>query len=258
MIFRLAALAVLAAGSMMAWHDPVHARITRAALESLPTGMQRQWASESERLIVRYSLYPDIYANAGPQDRARMKVYCEVAGRPIHNVTWKRPEDMSSLEYLLNNVVAAIRARDGAAGAQFAGTLAHLIEDSTCPAHALLPQDSPLNLMKELLPPPPEKRDIVLHSVIEHSSPEFDLGARVPEAVGTTVNNAAGALLDRIYAAIHANRGDLIELVRAVYADDERTVDRFRLKGARVGAEILADAYRTAFVLAERSSEPQR
>lgn len=140
--------------------------------------------------------------------------------------------------------------RQWAAGAQFAGTLAHFIEDSTCPTHALLPQDSPLNLMQELLPPPPGKEKIARHTIIEHSSPEFDLGARQSQAAGATVSAAAASLLDRIYAGIHANRGDLIELVRAVYADDQATMDRFRLKGAVAGAEILADAYRTAFDLA--------
>lgn len=250
---RLAVVALLVAGSSRAWHDPVHARITRAALGSLPPAMQRQWAAESERLIVRYCLYPDIYANASPDDRARMKPYCEVAGRAIHNVTWKRFDDLASLEYLLENVIGSVRSGDSAAGAQFAGTLAHLVEDSTCPAHALIPMDSPLNLMKDLLPPPPAKRDVVLHTLIEHSSPAFDLGSRVPQSAGNSANAAADLLLDRIYATIRANRGDLIDLVRAVYADDEPAIDRFRLKGARAGAEILADAYFTAFSLAGAS-----
>lgn len=250
MKLRIAFLAALAAGSLPAWHDPVHARITRAALRSLPPGMQRQWAAEADQLISRYSLYPDIYANASPEERASIQTYCEVAGRPIHNVTWKHAEDTASLEYLLDHLVAAIRSGNASAGARYAGTLAHFIEDSTCPAHALLPQDSPLNLMKELLPPPPGKEKIVLHTIIEHSSPEFDLGSRPSQAAGASVPAAADALLNRVYAAIHANRGDLIQLVRAVYADDQQTMDQLRLKGARAGAEILADAYRTAFDLA--------
>ncbi len=82
-----------------------------------------------------------------------MKAFCEVRGRPIHNVNWRRGEDLEAIEYLLRNIAAAIRSGDAALAAQYAGTMAHFIEDSTCPAHALTPSDSPLNLMKDLMPP---------------------------------------------------------------------------------------------------------
>ena len=41
---------------------------------------------------------------------------------------------------------------------------------------------------------------------------------------------AAADLLDRTDAAIKFNRADLIELVRATYAGDEQTMDKFRHK----------------------------
>ncbi len=232
-----------------AWHDPVHELITRVALQSLPPYMRQLWAGEASNLSSRYCLYPDFYHNAEPAEKTRMKIFCEVSGRPIHNVTWKRSEDIQSLEYLLGKVADSIRSRDPEAAAQYAGTLAHFIEDSTCPAHSLTPPDSPLSLMKELLPPPAGMQDIKLHTVIERSSPAFDLGSRSPQAAGRSVQQAAAALLDRIYSAIRVNRAGLIELVRATYANDQAAMDRFRLRGATSGAEILADAYYTAFSL---------
>jgi YVTN family beta-propeller protein len=238
------------ARSVMAWHDPVHELITRVALQSLPPSMRRHWAAESTKLTSRYCLYPDIYHNAEPAEKARMKAFCEVGGRPIHNVTWKRGEDIQSLEYLLRNVADGIQSRDSEAAAQYAGTLAHFIEDSTCPAHALTPPDSPLSLMRDLLPPPAGKEGIRLHTVIERSSPPFDLDSRAPQTAGGTLQQAAATLLDHIYSAIRGNRAGLIELVRAAYADDQAAMDRFRLKAATTGAEILADAYYTAFSLA--------
>jgi hypothetical protein len=237
------------ASTLWAWHDPVHELITRAALQSLPQALRQQWTAEASNLTRRYCLYPDIYANADPAEKARLKIFCETGGRPIHNVTWKRAEDLQSLEYLLRNVSDGIRSRDGATAAQYAGTLAHFIEDSTCPAHALTPPDSPLNLMRDLLPPPPGKADIRLHTVIERSSPEFNIDSRQPRSAGGTVSEAAATLLDRIYASIRVNRAGLIELVRATYSDDQSTMDRFRLKAATAGAEILSDAYFTAFSL---------
>jgi hypothetical protein len=94
--------------------------------------------------------------------------------------------------------------------------------------------------MKELLPPPPGKQGIQLHTIIEHSSPEFDLGSRAPHIA------TPQQLLDRCYAIIRQNRGNLIELVKLVYAGDETGMDRFRLESGTAGAGLLADAYFSA------------
>ncbi len=225
-----------------AWHDPVHARITRAALHSLPPAMQRLWAAQGDRLILEYSLYPDTYAHVLPATREAMRPFCEVRGRNIHNVTWDGREDIESLEYLREGIVRSMRETDPEAAARFAGVLAHFLEDSTCPAHALTPVDSPLDLMKVMLPPPAGKEDIQLHRLIEASSPEFDLGARVP------VQQSAAKLLERCYRIVKENRWDLAEIVRALYTDDRPALDGYRLRAAKAGAELLADAYYTALV----------
>jgi hypothetical protein len=248
---RLAAAYFLAASVSQAWHDPVHALITRAAIESLPMQMRQFWGKETDPLIARYCLYPDEYHNASADRRAVMQPYCEVNGRAIHNVTWTRGEDIESLEYLLVRLVKNIQSRDVEAAAQYAGTLAHMLEDSTCTAHALSPNDSPLNTMRELLPPPTGKEDIRLHTIIERGAPEFNLGTRAPRSAGVNITEAAASLLDRTYKAIKSNRANLIELVRATYADDVQGMDKFRHKASVFGAELLADAYYTAFVLAK-------
>jgi hypothetical protein len=247
---RIAVVCLLGASIALAWHDPAHARITQAALRSLPAQMRQFWTAQMDALITRYSLYPDEYHGATSERKAAMREYCEVKGRPIHNVTWKRGEDIESLEYLLGKLIEGIRSGDAPGTAQYAGTLAHMLEDSTCPAHALTPPDSPLNTMRDLLPPPPGKQDIKLHTVIEHSTPEFDLGSRAPRMAGSNVPQAAASLLDRTYAAIKSNRADLIDVVRAAYQEDERTLDKFRHKASVAGAELLSDAYYTAFTLA--------
>jgi YVTN family beta-propeller protein len=254
-VLPVAAVCLLSAVICFGWHDPVHALITRAALFALPLEMRQFWSAETDRLIARYCLYPDEYHGAAAERKAAMRPYCEVKGRPIHNVTWKRAEDIESLEYLLANLVEKIRSRDVAAAAQYAGTLAHILEDSTCPAHALTPPDSPLNTMLDLLPPPSGKEDIKLHTVIERSAPEFDLGSRAPRSAGSSITAAAANLLDRTYAAIKSNRADLIELVRASYAGDAQSMDKFRHKASVVGAELLSDAYYTAFLLAGNPAE---
>ena len=57
---------------------------------------------------------------------------------------------------------------------------------------------------------------------------------------------AAPKLLDRCYAIVEENRADLIEMVRATYANDVPVMERLRSRAAKKAAELLADAYYTA------------
>jgi len=237
---RIAIGALAAASVCAAWHDPVHARITRAALRSLPPAMQQMLAAQADRLILEYSLYPDAYAHVKGETREAMRPFCEVRGRGIHNITWDRREDIESLDYLRDGIVVSLQGGDAEAAAKFAGVLAHFLEDSTCPAHSLIPVDSPLDLMKVMIPPPAGKQDIKLHTLIEASSPEFDLGSRKPARV------TSQALLDRCYRIVKENQRDLKEIVSLTYAGDQAGLDRYRLRAAKAGAELLADAYYTA------------
>jgi hypothetical protein len=248
-LLRIATAGLLVGASCPAWHDPVHELITRSALASLPPSMQRVWAPFADQLAREYSLYPDHFHGAKGADLARLRPYCvKPDGKPIHNVTWEPPDDLKSLEYSLEGVVRAIRANQIDVATQHAGVLAHFLEDSTCPAHALIPADSPLHSLRDRLAPP-EQMQIQLHPTIERSAPRFDLGARKPQSMGESVPKAAEALLARCYVIIRGNRENLETLVQAVYAGDTATVDRMRLEAARQGAELLADAYYTTFVL---------
>lgn len=243
-------LAVLTCANCHGWGEP-HRAITRAALESIPAEARARWALDQARLIREYCLYPDDYHAATGEQRARMRVYCEKPdGRLIHNVTWHRQDDIASLEYTLSALVAALRGGNTDGASMHAGVLAHFLEDSTCPAHALTPLDGPLSLIKELLPPPADKREIALHGVIERSAPAFSLSSRPPRSMGGSIPETARNLLERVYSAVRDNRANLLDLARALYRDDEAGADRFRLQGAVAGGELLADACYTVFQLA--------
>jgi hypothetical protein len=241
-----------------AWHDPVHAMITRNALSSLPEWMQQKWAAFADPLARDYSLYPDRMYGAKEPDLSRLRPYCvKPDGKPIHNVTWEQADDVKSLEFSLNGIIRAMRGGKIEIAVRHAGVLAHFLEDSTCPAHALIPADSPLNSLRDRLAPP-EQMDLRLHPTIERSAPVFDLGGRSPERAGATVAEAANALLLRCYIVIRKNRERLEMLVKAVYAGDTAAVDEIRLEAARRGAELLADAYYTALLLAESTQTEAR
>src|SRR5215218_319971 len=140
-VFLVVALTALAAEAL-AWHTPPHQQITRAALDSLPTPLQEKLGLEKEMIIWVNCMYPDRYRglaqegpekdpNPGPRNRAELKLYCEMPdGRPIHNVTQNRAEDLASFEHLLQSIATEVRRDNITAAARYIGTLAHLIEDS--------------------------------------------------------------------------------------------------------------------------------
>ncbi len=263
------------AAKMFAWHRPPHQQITRAALDSLPVPLQEKLGLEKDMIIWVNCMYPDRYRglaqqgpeqdpNPGPRDRSEMKVYCEMPdGRPIHNVTHNRAEDLASLEHLLRSIIAEMRRNHVTAAARYMGTLAHLIEDSCSPAHA-----GPLPLavaelrQRQTLPNPPPWFGRLdehgsgltagnLHAAIELTLLPFNLRGRSPERIGNSVAEVAPKLLDRCYAIVEENRADLVEMVRATYANDITVMERLRSRAARKAAELLADAFYAALTLAD-------
>lgn len=255
---RCLPLLCLAVVCAYGWHTPPHQQMTRAALASLPERMRGALGPEAEALAAIYCMYPDRYRelerfgpqsrnNPGPTDRSEMRVYCETPNnKVIHNVTWDRADDVAAIEYLLNGFISRINAGDRTAAAKYLGTLAHLLEDSVSPSHSM-----DLRLVRDLLPPPPAKEKLNLHEAMEKTVPEFDLGGRAPASTGETVSEAAMSLRERCYTIVKDNRAHLVEFVRATYAEDYATMNRLKLRAARAGAELLADAYFTAFLLAE-------
>jgi hypothetical protein len=234
--FLLGCCVALLAVRLPAWHMPVHRMITEAALRTFSPEFRASWGGELDRLAAEYCTWPDIYAGSSGARAAELQPYNEVRGRTIHNVTWNRREDLESLDFLRDAIAAARRAGDQRRAAIFAGTLAHFIQDSSCPAHALTPWDSPLDVIGDLVAPPADKRDVRLHQTMEASSPPVDLAGRPPRMAGSA------ALLDRIYETVRANRAVLLDLARAAYDGDEKRMDPHRLDAARRGAEIFADA----------------
>ena len=261
------------ATAAFAWHTPPHQQITRAALDTLPNALQEKLGLEKDVVIWINCMYPDRYRglaqqgpetdpNPGPRDRARLKPYCEMPdGRPIHNVTQNRAEDIASFEHLLRSIGDRFRRNDVTAAACYMGTLAHLIEDSCSPAHAApLPLAVAELRQQQPLPNPPpwvgrlnEHGGALtagnLHAAMELTVLPFHLHGRAPALAGQTVEEAAAQLLDRCYAIVAENKANLVEMVRATYANDIPVMERIRSRAARKAAELLADAYFTALTL---------
>jgi hypothetical protein len=251
---RTAAAGLLCGSACLAWHFPVHEQITRCAIASLPLTMQQMWAPVAEQIARRYSLYPDLIQGAkGPELQAMHRYCIKPDGKPIHNITWQPEDDLRSLAFSLDGIVDATRAGEIERSAKHAGVLAHFLQDSTCPAHALIPADSALRSMMDRFAPP-GKLEMKLHPAIERSAPSIDLAGRAPRRAGVTVPQVAEALLERCYVIVRGNREKLDVLVQAVYAGDEATVDRMRREAARSAAELVADAYYSALLIRRATS----
>lgn len=241
-----------------AWHNAPHYQITRAAVLSLPDSFQELWGLEKENLIYAYCMLPDHFRNHVNRNNEAgwkpMEPYCvKPDGNKIHNITWDRAEDLASLEYVMHGIISGLRNHDAEDSAKHAGVLAHFVEDSTCPAHALSPMVS-IQILADLFPPPPGMEDIHIHSAIEKVAPSFEPSGRKPQSLGPTVPEAAQTLLPRIYERVKLNRANLPEIVLALYKDDQDLLDRFRLEAEQAGADLLADALYTALLLAGLAS----
>jgi hypothetical protein len=245
---------LLAGGTCNAWDTTPHQKITKAALDSLPKSMLTRLGSEAKPLIELYCLYPDRFQEMsqfgfarksdGPKDATEIEAYCvRPDGALIHGATGDWETDAGSLVYLFERILSNLAEKRPIQAAQFTGVLAHFIEDSLSPPHAVSAD--------ELLAMAGGS-GANIHALIERSVPEFTLGARAPHLAGDHLLPAAKAVFDQIYAAAERNRTDLQAIVAAASNSDEQALNGYRLRAGRRAAEILADALFTLF----RMSEP--
>lgn len=189
-------------------------------------------------------MLPDYYAamlEAGfrapppaPQSLDDALPYCQRPDREtVHSATWDRPEDLASLVFLFERILDALRARRPAEAARYSGVLAHFLEDSLSPPHAV--------------GQPPE-----IHRALERRIPPLSLSGRSPRLAAQRLLPAAEAILARLYSAADANRRNMPALLAAHSRNDQAAIDAFCLPPARTAAELLADSLFTLLTFASR------
>jgi hypothetical protein len=211
--------------------------------------MLARLGNEAKLLSEIYCMYPDRYRemsqfgfvrkSEGPKDIEEIKAYCvRPDGEIIHGATGEWETDAGSLVYLFERILTNLAGKRTGEAAQFAGVLAHFIEDSLSLPHAV----SAENLLEMV-----GGSGVNLHGAIERVVPEFTLGARVPRMTGDHLLPAAKAVFDRIYTEAERNRADMPTIVAAALRNDEPALNGYRLRAGRRAAEILADALYTLF-----------
>jgi len=237
-----------------AWDTAPHQKITREALATLPKNVLDRFGSESTALVEIYCTLPDRYVamerfgfvmkDSGPRSAAEIRRFCvRPDGEPVHSPTGNRDTDLGSLVFLFERIVTSFSENHMDEAAKYSGVLAHFVEDGLSPPHAVSKEE-----LDAIAP-----SGFNVHSFIEKSVPEFSLGGRAPRKVGDHIVSAAQAILESVYSAMEQNRKDLVSMVRAACARDQRTLDTYRLRSGRRAAEILADALFTLSELCEQA-----
>ena len=249
---------LLVAGPCGAWDTPSHQRITKAALDTLPERYLSRFGAEAGPLVEIYCMLPDRYLemeqygfvrkSPGPRSAAEIRVYCvRPDGLVMHGVTGGRDADTGSLVYLLERIVTNLSGDRPGEAARYAGVLAHFIEDSLSPPHAVAAEE-----LAGMIPRSAQAGSMDIHAAIERAMPGFTLGDRTQRTLGAHLTAAAEAILDQCLSGAGQNRRDLPSMVIAACARDEQALNSYRLRAGVNAAEILADALGTVMRMSDR------
>lgn len=250
----LAALLLIGARAW-GWGGP-HGTITQAALQALPAWQREALGDECAPLGSLYCIIPDLVYT-----RKDLRPYAMMDSRPgvtyISNLHLPatQPENHELLCHFVGRAVTALQTNAVADAARYAGTLAHLLEDWSCPAHAV-PNDNMFTLFKQFLPPPDAYRYTPLHGPVENGTFPVDIGEHHPRLLGTTADEAAFNLLQRSQEGTVYARGQVIPIIQALYANDTNAWNAAQQKAAAVGARLVADALYTVICLGRARVDP--
>lgn len=245
-----------------------HALTTLAAMEALPAWERRLWAQETGNLAETYSLYGDTYAvrkqelapfvelpDGSVPDfymaKLRWKHHCDAAID-----YWEAPfydKALATFRHFSERIAGAIRREDIASAARFAGTMAHYIEDNACPGHAV--DDTDLEIVKDLLPPPEKLRRFPFHSRMEMTPTQFSLSDYAPLLCGGSVAEASSAFVDRLVVLALEARRTILPFFRAFYESDPARSVQLNMSICRLAATVLADYLHTVTSIARARFE---
>ena len=246
---------ILASNQAWGWGGP-HGSITEAAITTLPLWEKDLLGRECALLSSRYCIIPDTVHK--DKDLAKFAMMPERTNS-VYLVNLHLPgtqiENYEILRYFLGKSVAAIKTGAVTDAACFAGTLVHALEDWGCPAHSV-PGDNMFTMFKQFLPPPSSHKYTLLHGPVENGTLHVKIDGYQPRLLGTSVDEAAFNLLQRVNGATMNARAQVIPIIQALYVGDSNTVTAAQMNAAKLDVEVVADALHTLLCLGSKKFDP--
>lgn len=259
MRFRLAVVIVsvfIVNSVAFSWGKVNHGNITRAAFDLLSKREQAMFGSAADSLINHYCLNPDNHRWA-----VRNKVqdmiafYDPYVNLPLlqNQKQWHKNDDENSevcfyiTTKLMHHAIENLQANRPLEAAKYLGTLAHFIEDNACPVHVL-----PDLTIAQLLPSPNYPKPMDIHHAVEGPTFPVDISDYKPQLLGKNLVEASEAIYPR-FKDIRINaRAQLVPLIQAMYADDEKETGKYRSAAAEPAAKLYADILHTVCSIAQK------
>jgi hypothetical protein len=251
---KLGFCGLLAIGIAHGW-GPMHATMTRAAMDTLPAWQQQLLVGQRDLLIEKYCIIPDL-AQA-PEYRAEFGKFLLLPnGDRFTHEPHERAHNAFLMLHYFATAVEQFKAGGWDEGARYAGSLVHFLEDSGSPAHSM-PGDNQLSLFKDFLAVPDAFRNRLFHGLVESGDQKMDISGYRPQLLGTTSEEAVFNLVERLNFLVRNARGQVIPILNGIFEKSQPAIDAARRRAAVVDAQVVADMLYTAISIARNRFDPK-
>ena len=238
----------------------LHDQIGKRALELLPEWESAFWASEAAN-IPEYCFYPDTHLAAQWNEPEKLSYYEKYCLLPDGHCIPHGPVDSEwnsvvfagnsdpaladdIIHYYLKTILDRLREKEITESARFAGTFAHLLQDSCIPVHAVN------NILINRLFPDRDGKYFFYHRLVDGwpFCPERISGK--PELLGRTLEETAFVAGENLTGRIEHGMGLLVPFLIAIRDGRKEEADLISQIMNADAVKITMDLWHTLFSIA--------
>ncbi|OGV51502.1 MAG: hypothetical protein A2017_01650 [Lentisphaerae bacterium GWF2_44_16] len=233
--------------------DEGHSFISKAAVENLPLWIKKHMGKELENFYREYCIYGDRYLEKDIEPYVRLP-----DGRlSVENFNfWKFQKDAPGIdwfihesqldlrkrfEYYISVMIDCLQKNRIVDLAKYYGVLAHFIEDACVPAHSVgVDISMDMRLINMIYPPPPSKRGMVTHALLENGWVPFRIKHK-PSLLGLNPEEMAMNIFEKVSDAIEYSVSLIIPVLDAFYRNKEQKRKEILSESGKLPAQIISD-----------------
>lgn len=255
-LLSLLLIVIIHPAKAFGWGRLNHIIITECAYNLLEDWEKNKLRAYRDSLISTYCLYPDMYRNK--EHKERLKPYIEIpyiqSDRMFHKTENTREgktefdnvPDFYIFTYFIEKSIKYLRQDNIIEASKHIGTLAHYIEDNSCPVHVV---DNPL--LEQLLPPPERLKDFKVHGSSEGPEIEnLNIFDNTVNKLGETVFETVNAIIPKFNLMQLNSRAQAVPIIMGIYENDFNKANKARAAAAEPAAKLLAETIHTILCLA--------